>query len=405
MVEHSENAEDNKVTEEITDIKAPGKKVPKGKRLTPQKTFKRIMETQVLQVALGILILGIILAMVFSYMWHDYYSNPEPGNEVNGFMRYGDELTLLLIYILAAVAFWVALSIAYRPRFTKGDDDDDDDGQQEALDLPFPEEGIEGILGKIFAIAVPFLAILGVLMLLSIIFGIQVSGEDFNPVDNHSKQFVTSLLQFFIIPCIPLTAVFLFMSNPRGLKRLDIHSTMLLMVISCFFLSFLFGFMNAWEINSLWKAVSEGDVFDLEENEFILNYAIPFAKIFEIIVFAFAALIISNLKFAKSKGFGFDITPGMVIVITALFLLLIHAIISLTIFNSDYNYDGDSLKYFILQLFIGLAGRLIAIGGLIVLMIEYSLARNISGSEILLPPEELFGELKEKNPVLSNLFP
>ena len=79
-------------------------------------------------------------------------------------------------------------------------------------------------------------------------------------------------------------------------------------------------------------------------------------------------------------------------------------IINLTIFNPDFEYDGEFLGWWLLQYVFNNLGALFMLGGITLLMVEHSLARKIKPANLGLMPDKLWVEMTKKNYILRKLF-
>ncbi len=141
---------------------------------------------------------------------------------------------------------------------------------------------------------------------------------------------------------------------------------------------------------------------DAEISEFVLNYATEISTLLEIGAFCIGAFVISNMKFRSSARYRFDPTPGMILFLIGVVVLIFAVIIQLTIFNPDFDYSGDPDGWGGWLYFLGSSGRILMYGAYLLLMVEYSLSRRINVEHLALDPAELWDEIKEQNPIISS---
>lgn len=389
-----------------------------GKRLTPQKTYDRIMNVGPLKIAFILMTTGVILAALYGLLWYSYITNYQSGDEINWFHRHGTVLIFFLTFGVALITGYTASSIAYRPRFMVredvdgengeeegGNEDEEDGGDEEEMEkreLEFPEEGMEGIISRLSQIAVPLFSLLMLLSLIYLFLGYYTGREDYSVFEGYKTVYLSGILHSLIFPLLPVTLLLLFLSGPRGLKRLDRYSPFLLIAGICVIMSVIFSLYFHTELFSYYRDINQGNGMDAEYSEFAINYANEISILFELGAFSIGALIISHMKFKRSARFKFDPTPGMMLFITGFIVFILAVMIQLTIFNPDYDYSGNVDGWGGWLYFLGNAARIILYGAFLLLMVEYSLTRNISEEEVAIEPEDLWEEIKDQNPLISS---
>ena len=370
---------------------------PRGKRLTPEKTLDRITRVTSLEIATVLLFTGVILSILYALLWYDYITNWQVGDHVNWFHRHGSVLIYFTTLGVALIAGYTAASIAYRPRF-----DELEDGEVEKRSLEFPEEGVEGIISRLCQLAVPVFSLLMLLSLIYLFLGFYTGREDYNFIEGYKTVYLYGILHSLIFPLLPGALLLLFLSGPRGLKRLDLYTPFLLVAGICMIMSVIFSLYLHTELYLYYSDLDEGNWLDAEMSEFAMNYAGEISTLFELGVFFIGAIIISNMRFKRSSQYRFEPTPGMILFLAGFLVLILAVIIELTIFNPDFEYSGDTDGWGGWYYFLGSAGRIILYGAFLLLMVEYSLSRRISKEHVALEPGELWGEIREQNPIISS---
>jgi len=377
--------------------------VPRGKRLTPEKTFQRIWSMGILKLALLCFIVGIILSALWAIALYNWYS--DPSDDISWFMRHGAHVIDIFYYLLALVSAFVAASIAYRLRYYE-----DESGEAEKRGLDFPDEGIEGKMGSISSISILVFCILMIIALITVIIGFYTSGEEFEFRDHYKLVYFNNLLISIVYPLIPLTLLFIFLSNPRGLKRLDLNISLITIAMVGAVITFIVIVIRITEYHMFYSDLFNMDLEDFmggsqprEVSGFSEKYALPLSNIMMAVVFGFSGFIISNLKLKRKNCFKFQLTPGAIIIILGMVMFLINALLLLTVLKPDYNITEEA-GYYSWSIFLSVAGLFVLLGGLLVLMIEYSLARKIMEEDVSMPFGMLWQELKEENPFFNRIF-
>ncbi|MCK4614588.1 MAG: hypothetical protein KAU14_07285, partial [Thermoplasmata archaeon] len=308
------------------------------KRLTPERTYERIISLPILQISAICFFIGLLLSAAYALVLYD--PGIDSPDDITFFMRQGGNITLMFYYILACFAIYIAASMAYRVRFKEMED-----GTRKKRELEFPQNGIQGVLGFLNAAAPLFFLLLLLFGIIGLILGFHLSGEDVNVIEKHTEYFINGIFGSFFIVMLPATLVFVFMSEQRGLKRMDKHIIFLILLLIFAITALAFRFY--WYADNLqyMKDIDEGKWLEAEISEFTLNYAVGLAGIFELCVFCIGAFIMSNLKFRRKHDFKLDLTPGMIMFITGAVMFLISIVILLTIFNTDFDYTGDTEGY------------------------------------------------------------
>jgi len=368
---------------------------PSGKRVTLERIIQRIGTIRVLNFAVIIFILGFLLCLADAFAMYNWYEDPEFGEDMGFIVRFGEVLVGLFYYLFTLITGYVALTIAYRARYGY-----DEDGEPVKKSLDFHRGGENGIHGSLSIHAVLFFVILMVLAFLDLILGFWIRREKFDLSESLSLWYITNLLYSFIRPIIPVALLYLVISDSRGLLRINRYSTFLFVVIIGSVVNFIIRIIYTTEYYIYYKDLIDFTSFAemYEISNFTQNYAAPFMMILGALMFGLVGFILSNMKFGKKAGFRFDPTPGGIMILIGMIMNFISAAIYLTVFNTDFDYSGDYNGFYGWSIFLNQGGGFFLMGGILLLLVEYSLARKVLDEDLDIMPNELWEEVKEQNP-------
>jgi len=384
-------------------------KKKKGRpQLTVNAIANRVMKVPLLQLIFLLIVIGMgftfLYAASYYSMWKD--DGPSEGDlEDRSFIyKYADDLATFFYYITAIVIIYFYLSVQYRKRFKKTAD-----GTKMAIVPSLPKKPGKKMVA-ILSSSVP------ILMLLFLVCGIyrtmvfmDYSGDDFDMVDGYKKLFVGNLFHVFILAFVPLSLLFLTAGTPRGMKKTGKYLssdnpmlTFLVLATVLAIVSFAFYFMLVYDHHKFWKGLMEGEHHT--PSEMIMNYFFPIGNIVLLFVFSIAAFVLLNLKSKKKGGYDLEFTPAIFVFLAGAGMLLVKIIINLTVFNTDFEYDGEVLGWWVFQYVLSNLGLFFVLAGMTLLMVEYTLARRMKPTKLCLMPDQLWGEMVKKNYIFRKLF-
>ena len=396
---------------------------PRGKnkekpKVTIDRIFQRVMKVPLLQLIAVLIMIGMVFALLSAISYYDLMKDGEPSfedrDDPSFIARYADEVAMFCFELTSLMVMYVFLSVQYRKRFKKTED-----GTRVTVVPPVPGKPGKK-LASLLAATVPLL------MLLILIFSLystaifwEKSGDDYNLYedDNYKQLHWAEVFYFLLVGLIPVSFLFLAAGTPRGLKKTGKYlrpdnymAIFLLAGIILLVLGLVFRIVWANEFHNFRESFADylnsegmGKIPDWPDRK-IADYYLPMGMLFTLGVYTLAAFVLSNLKFRKQKDWKLEVTPGLLVFSLGLLLKVCQVIIDLTIFNSDYEYDGDFLGWSVLVIIIANFGLFFMLGGMVLLMVEHTLANRIKAKHLCLMPDVLWGEMVKKNHIFRKIF-
>jgi len=395
------------VTAKSTAVKKKKKLSKKEKALTLNNIFGRVQETPVLGLASILIFLGIMFSVLSAMAYHSRWKSDGSGfgEEPSFVYKYADEVTILFFYFSAMAIIYMFLSVQYRTRFKLRED-----GKKRSLVPGLPKKPGKKLVSILSALAPVFMLLIPLLGIYWVAVNMDYSGDTFEVAkDGYKKLFRAAIFHSLIAILIPLALLFATAGTPRGLKktgkylRLNNHMVVFIVLALVFaLLSFVFYFMVANDNYQYWDTRGTEDYDEISDT--IQTYYPMVGLVFLFCTYVVSAFVLLNLKSKKRRHYRLELTPSVAIFGVGLLLMVLNILINLTIFNKDFNYDGEYLGWFLLQYLFGTIGLFLILGATAFLMAEYTLHRGIATKKLCLEPGELWREMKKKNYIFRKIL-